>query len=146
MKPLELSQCERVTEILRHLFNMLAGYSQHIHLALKELYRYNGEQHIWKSLNLFGVTSNPTIRAESVSGSLWYITLKLKWLLIKYFSSLLYIRKWMHIILQILRAIRAINNSNFSLLPLSLPLHNFLWTQRGNHARKLLTDSHPSFV
>lgn len=39
--------------------------------------------------HLFGVTSNPTIRAESVSRSLWYMTLKLKWLLMKYFSSLL---------------------------------------------------------
>jgi len=42
-----------------------------------------------KEQYLFGVTSNPTIRAEPVSGSLWYMTLKLKWLLIKYFSSLL---------------------------------------------------------
>ena len=43
--------------------------------------------------HLKGFTSNPTILAVSVCMSLWYLTVNVKWLLIKYFSSLLCTKK-----------------------------------------------------
>ncbi len=72
-----------VREFSKHIWGIKHKFAQYV----KDVVR-NKHKKV-KGMNLNGLTSNPTILERSEFSSLWYFTKNIRWLWIKYFSSLL---------------------------------------------------------